>query len=135
MTTATNQELNINVPYVVTKKRISDLLCSAFEGGSNYWYEIAEFIAPPVLEFRSDENTVYRHLDYPLNEGGALLIGDREDPSRVPVRLDLEAIRKGLELFFVVVPRHLADFMAESDDAFTGDVFLQLCLFGEVVYS
>ena len=38
-------------------------------------------------------------------------------------------------LLFVETPRHLADFMSESDDASTGDVFLQLCIFGSVVYG
>jgi hypothetical protein len=32
-------------------------------------------------------------------------------------------------------PRHFGDFMGENDDATTSDVFLQLCLFGEVVYG
>jgi hypothetical protein len=131
------QEITINVPYVVTKQRVSDLLCSAFEGGSNYWYEITECIAPPELEFRVllRRRRRDKHLDYPLNEGGALMIGDRKDPEREPVRLDLETIKKGLGLFFVETPRHLADFMSESDDASTGDVFLQLCIFGSVVYG
>jgi hypothetical protein len=32
-------------------------------------------------------------------------------------------------------PRHIADILSENDDATTGDVFLQLCLFGDVVYG
>jgi len=32
-------------------------------------------------------------------------------------------------------PRHFADFLKEDYDETTGDVFLQCCLFGEVIYG
>jgi hypothetical protein len=32
-------------------------------------------------------------------------------------------------------PRHYADFKDGDEDASTGDVFLQCCIFGEVVYG
>jgi hypothetical protein len=31
--------------------------------------------------------------------------------------------------------RHFADFINQNDDAITGDVFLQCCLLGEVLYG
>jgi hypothetical protein len=31
--------------------------------------------------------------------------------------------------------RHFSDMIAENDDATTADVFLQCCLFGELVYG
>lgn len=45
-------------------KRVSDLLCSALEGGSNYWYLIEKFIKPPVIKKYADSAVVYDHLDY-----------------------------------------------------------------------
>jgi hypothetical protein len=32
-------------------------------------------------------------------------------------------------------PRHFADLVGEDDDAITGDVWLQLAVFGEVIYG
>jgi len=32
-------------------------------------------------------------------------------------------------------PRHFHNFLEENDDAETGDVFIQCCLFGEIVYG
>ena len=32
-------------------------------------------------------------------------------------------------------PHHYADAVTESGDAVTGDVFLQLCLFGKVIFG
>jgi len=128
-------ERPLTVTANITKQRISDLLCCAFEGGSNYWYQITKFIKPPKLEFRSDDKTIFRHLDYPLNKGGALMIGDDDDPKHNPTRLDLDAIQNGLQLMADKYPSHYADFIMENEDASTGDVFLQLCLFGDVIYG
>jgi len=131
----------MKVTQEISKKRISDLLCTALEGGSNYWYRIEQFIEPQKLEFMTDEPwnggkpQLFRHLDYPLNEGGALLISDRKQGGDLLGRLDLASIQRGLELMATKFPRHWGDFLAENDDAETGDVFLQCCLFGELIYG
>lgn len=130
----------ITLPLALPLSRVSDLLCSAFEGGSNYWYFIEDFVkptgAPKTWKQRAYPDEVFRHLDYPLNKGGALLILDKEgDDTDKVYRLDLLAIEKGLAVFAAKYPRHFADWLAEKDDATTGDVFLQCCLFGEAIYG
>jgi hypothetical protein len=135
MKTQTPQTLSVAVKHSISLERISDLLCSAFEGGSNYWYVINEFVEPKALTFRTDKDQVYRHLDYPLNEGGALVVGDMEDEDSEDKRLDLEAIERGLKIMAEKYPRHMMDFINENEDADTGDVFLQCCLFGEAIYG
>jgi hypothetical protein len=135
MNTQTPQTLSVAVKHSISLERISDLLCSAFEGGSNYWYVINEFVEPKALTFRTDKDQVYRHLDYPLNEGGALVVGDMEDEDSEDKRLDLEAIERGLKIMAEKYPRHMMDFINENEDADTGDVFLQCCLFGEAIYG
>lgn len=122
---------SISTSYSV--KRISDLLCCAFEGGSNYWYMIEKFNKPEKLEFRTDKDTVFPHLDYPLNAGGSLIITATGDKTRRT--LDLEACVRGLKIMAEKYPKHFADWVGENDDATTGDVYLQCCLFGEVVYG
>lgn len=49
--------LTLNIPL----QRISDLLCSAFEGGSNYWYMIKAQKAPSVFSFRADYKPEVSH--------------------------------------------------------------------------
>jgi hypothetical protein len=129
------QTLSVSVKHEVSLENISNLLCSAFEGGSNYWYVINEFVEPKALTFRTDKDQVYRHLDYPLNEGGAVIVGDMEDTDAEAKTLDLKAIQKGLKIMAEKYPRHMSDFVNDNDDAITGDVFLQCCLFGEVIYG
>lgn len=49
--------------------------------------------------------------------------------------LDGKAIQRGLDCFHEQAPRHYVDAIRENDDAETADVFVQLCLFGEIVYG
>jgi len=136
-TTTQQPTISVNVKHEISLERISSLLCSAFEGGSNYWYQIDKFIKPKNLSFRTDEDQIFRHLDYPLNEGGALIISDIEGDLNEPPwkRLDLDAIKKGLQIMAEKYPRHMGDFLNDNDDADTGDVFLQCCLFGDAIYG
>jgi hypothetical protein len=140
----------------VSERRMADLLCNALEGGSNYWYDIKEFIAPPEITFRTWDRTwaqsvggeepnavkIFRHIDYPMSTGGALVIqslAEGNEPDEIngntQWRLDLPAMRRGLQLMAEKYPHHWRDFQTGNDDAATGDVFLQLSLFGEVVYG
>ena len=115
--------------------RMCTLLCSALEGGSNYWYKITKFVEPPKLEYRTDESQVFRHLDYPMNEGGAIFIKDLFGDYPQPYTLDRKRMVKGLQVMADKFPRHFRNFMEENDDAETGDVFLQCCIFGDVVFG
>lgn len=126
----------ILTPVAVPLDSVSSALCSAFEGGSNYWYRIERFIKP-----RSFVNTpklkVYRHLSYPLNRGGALIVSDSDGAGEGKVktgRLDLASINRGLALMATLYPKHFSDLLREDADSTTGDVLLQLCLFGELIY-
>jgi hypothetical protein len=129
----------------VSLERIGDLLCSAFEGGSNYWYRIEKFVPPPGGVSYSwgqglGGGKIFRHISYPLSEGGGLFVtdipdGDEGELPRKGKLLDLNALRSGLAVMANGYPRHYADVLTENDDATTGDVFLQCCLFGRVVYG
>lgn len=126
------------VPVTISRESVRDLLIGAFEGGSNYWYIIHEFNKPPSMPFRYADDTVFRHVDYPMNEGGSLIIrtdDDSEVNGKTEWTLDLVTIEAGLKLFAEKGKQHFADFLAENDDAFTSDVFLQFCLFGEIIFS
>jgi hypothetical protein len=122
----------------ISKQRVGDLLCSAFEGGSNYWYLIEEFIAPPKVEQIAIPGETFRHIDYPLSEGGALMVSDRkaanEDEVKI-TRIDWPRLLEGLKIMAEKHPRHFGNWLSENDDAETGDVFLQCCVLGDTVYG
>jgi hypothetical protein len=118
----------MNVP----DQRIEDLLDTAFEGGSNYWYIIKKFNYPPGQDKKS-LGIEFAYLQLPLR-GGSLTVGDIEGdmPDKI---LDRAAIVKGLKLLSEKYPKHYADFLSENEDAITGDVFLQLAVYGDVIFG
>lgn len=117
---------------------IANLLCSAFEGGSNYWYMIVEQTQPEEYTFRTSKKQIFPHIDFPLNPGGSLKITTLEKDKIGGKRfwyLNLETIKDGMQTFLEDYPLHFADFVSGDSDAITGDVFLQCCLFGKVIYG
>ena len=60
-------------------------------------------------------------------------LNDGEEPTKY--HLTMDNVRKGLELMRDQYPRHYADLVEEQDDAITGDVWLQLATFGELIYG
>lgn len=119
MTTNT-ATVTVKVTHTFDRERVECLLVSAFEGGSNYWIKWAKSV-------REGDPFYDAAFDY-----GVRIRADGEPHSRL---LNLAAMQKGLQDMADHHPRHMADFIAGNDDATTGDVFLQLCLFGAVVYG
>lgn len=100
------------------------------------------------------------YYDYPLN-GGVLWLLNKYDEDANPkehdakpapwVRsefmkdkkrgdywryaLDMAALENGMAVFLKDASRHFGDWMKEGDDAITGDVFLQCCIFGDIIYG
>ncbi len=116
----------------IDNQRLKDLLCCALEGGSNYWYTITSYNYPPG-ETAETSTLEYPHLELPF-KGGGIIIEDQFDdfPEK---ELDMEAIEQGIQLLEKLYPGLFNDFMQENEDATTGDIFLQLCLYGEVIYG
>ena len=133
--------MNIKITHKISLDRVADLLCNALEGGSNYWYMIEKCKAPTFTWWgaHNDAKVKYSHL-YPFQKGGSLTISDEVAHDNLKAdkrvkRLTLSSLRRGLKLMAISHADHFADFMAEEDDGNTADVFLQLALFGEVIYG
>lgn len=58
-----------------------------------------------------------------------------EEKAEAKHHITLDNVRKGLELMRDQYPRHYADLVEENDDLITGDVWLQLAVFGELIYG
>lgn len=130
------------------KEIVSTLLCSAFEGGSNYWYRIDGYVFPEgktqkdleaekALHPNKFERTFYPHIDLPAMGGGVKvkdMYGDKGC-----VILTWAKCKKALQLMAQPGSKcgahHWSDVISDNTDGITGDVFLQLALWGEVIYG
>lgn len=149
--------LKVDVKQEVSEERIADMLTTAFEGGASNWCCITGYVKPKALKFRISKSQVFRHIDYPMNAGGVVIITDLYaecekgneppmgsgfrynfvgwKPKNKPFRLTPKTLKKGLQVMANKFPSHFADLLAENDDACTGDVFLQCCVFGDTIYG
>ena len=137
--------MKINVEIQIDEERIKNLLVSAFEGGSNYWYVIDSYnlgeTGLKISDFAEDgkmqdPDNYYHYCQLiPFVPGCSLVIADSEDDDKKEYTLDRAALIRGLSVMATKYPKHFADFMVEDDDATTGDVYLQCCLFGEAIYG
>lgn len=120
--------MGFQVAITITDEKVGNLLCSALEGGSNYWYDIVDFINPNNVKCE------FKHLELPFMDGCGLMIQDDEGDEE-PKLLNREAMQRGLEIMQRDYANHFQDFLDENDDGSTADVFLQCCLFGEAIYG
>lgn len=51
------------------------------------------------------------------------------------VTIGLTALTNGLNIMATKAPSHFADLIKENDDAITHDVFMQMVVFGEIIYG
>lgn len=124
----------VTVTIEIPIKRIAELLSSAFEGGVGYWCRIIKYIKPETPRSVIDNERIYKHTDYPLT-GGAVVCVETEIEDPHELVLDGAAIERGIKLMQEKYPRHFNDFLMENEDATTGDVFVQMCLLGELIYG
>lgn len=133
----------MKVTLEITNEQIKNLLCTAFEGGSNYWARIDSYKYAKGLEhkdfqdggkFQVKGNYWHPSQIIPLVEGCAVIIKDMEDSGKT-YTLNLETIHKGMAVMAEKYSQHFSNFYTSNDDAITGDVFLQCCLFGKIIYG
>ena len=101
----------------------ADQLITALEGGSNYWVGCVSPLYESVASYADPSNYHPRMTPRTFVD---------EDGSNV---LDWEALNRGYLIMRDKYPHHWADMVEETGDAITADVFLQCCLFGEIVYG
>lgn len=112
-----SKKLTISVRSHIKYEDIENLLYSAGSGAS-YWAE-------SELAYESEVKKIM--------EGGKSKIIDLEGGRTF--HLTLQGIKRGLTVMAKKEIRHFADFLKEDGDDVTADVFLQCCLFGEVIYG
>ncbi len=133
---------------VTVSQQVSDddmrgLLCSALEGGSNYWYMITKYVFPKGVGYKDfQEGGRFTLEEYwhpyeliPFVDGCALKFGEMGEDMPGEFTLDRAAMEKGIQIMAEKYPEHFADVISEDGDAATGDVFLQCCLFGELIFG
>ena len=129
--------------FQVTQEAVLNLLFCAFEGGSNYWYMNIDHEEPSDPSMVPSAWAEFSHLACPWGDGSVTICdieeyyGNDESVKGLETwKLNEESIIKGLDVFAREYKKAFAEFaLNDNYDGDTGDVFLQCCLFGRVVYG
>ena len=115
----------------ISTSQIMDMIITAMEGGSNYWYLIESY-QPTKWEKQINDKTLCVEV-YDIEEHhDAVREGEGVAPLGV---LTYQSIKSGIEKMIRDWPDAFQRWMDESYDAEDADIFLQLCCMGEVVYA
>lgn len=117
-----------------TQSKIADLLNGALDIGtvSRNWIQQAKINRPEGYTPKNSYATEVPFL------GGTIEFLTFEGDKYI---LDLKSIEKGLKIFLNLkyedgtTNKFVQDFLNNDPDGFASDMFLQCCLFGEVVYG
>lgn len=112
-----------------------DLLVTALEGGSNYWYLIDDVSAIDDKGFSDEEEDFENALWRFIVEGGSLEIHDVENPTEKLGDLNIEGIINGekvLEQEFNTFFTRIEDDNWDADDA---DAWFQCAVLGTLEFS
>ncbi len=118
---------SITIPGI-TWRKITDQIVAGIEGGISYWAKSFK----PDGEIDTEISPWYD--DEKIWSGDFRIKVDIDDEDD-PAFLTPESIRKGLEYLAANHLWRIDQIVKESGDAETGDVFIQACLFGDIVYG
>jgi hypothetical protein len=133
--TKTPKTQTVSITKQVTDQWHEDLIVTAIEGGSNYWYLFPEESMDLIenATFGSHEPFSIR-LWKAIQTGISIPVYDIEDESRIG-EISIESITKGEKLMAEQQSQHWQDAVNEMGDAITADVWFQFCSLGEIVYG
>ena len=128
--------------FTTNAENLSSLLSVATYG--NGWPDIRNYKSDAEKGLFNDCECIEDKWAKALLEGNGVVVYDTyeldeaetaEERAAAKHKITIDDVRKGLELMRDEYPRHWADLVEENDDLITGDVFLQLAVFGELIYG
>lgn len=125
------------IPFFISDQLIDDTLCTALEGGINYWAVDATPLVWPEAESKMFPGET-PYASEVVSMGASLLITlDPEvaDEDRPVYVLTAAMMRKGIRAYCKLAHTTPARIDDDPVDASGADVIVQLALFGEVVYG
>lgn len=118
--------------------KFADIIITALEGGSNYWYQLIDEdyrdkLPPKTVERQSlSERIAYALYTDPKFE---LPVYDVEEPDELLGKVTQESMYRAFELAKSDYPDAYENIMEEQYDASDADILFQLATMGELVFG
>lgn len=126
--------------------RIADFVCTAMEGGIGYWSQIQDTTCGPD----ASDDTLYDSKQWPkattpeyvtfaisphTNVVLGVLNDDESDFDGKRVNLNLNAIKRGLEIMAEKYPLSFAALVSGNEDQPDCDILIQCAVLGDAIYG
>ena len=125
--------LEVKATVRIPNQKIQDLITTALEGACRYW---ASFKFPPDYKEKYDS-----HEQIPFKDGNIAVYDVETDEllgylNRASIKVGLQLMADCKDMKGKQVPaRHFKNLATDNEDEETADVFMQLCVIGEIVYG
>lgn len=123
-------KLEIKFDVEITQQDIDDIMCSALEGGINYWCRKAEVVGDYLGEYASEQ----------ISRGGSLILYDAESSDKWELTLD--NFKDGLHQFLIDFQNNIEGdelngyYIDPSNiDGCDADNIVQYALFGSLIFN
>ena len=125
---------------MLSKQIQFDLLVTALEGGSNYWYFLPDLSKIPDVaqtpETEKFDKCLAARIWDAVQNGEKITVTDNDDDGNEPIGyIGLHELNRADELFLKEFPEAYGDAISENYDADTADIWFQLVVMGEVIFG
>jgi len=110
-----------------------ELLITALEGGSNYWYLLEEEACKIMSKYKKSSGS--ENFWMAIKDGKSIQIHDVEEEDSLLGTISYESMEQAEELLISEQPGHLADIISGGWDATTADVWFQYAVMGKLIFG
>jgi|TARA_R110000782_G_scaffold221245_1_gene308442 hypothetical protein len=128
--------MKLKLKLELTYETFENIIVTALEGGSNYWYMLGDTKGIPKRDDMPNEAPSQR-IAYGLwhNKDSELPIWDLEEEDELLGTLTYDSVREGMQIACDNYLEEINMMIGEDYDAWTADTLFQVLVMGEVTFG
>lgn len=128
--------MKLKLELELTYETFENIIVTALEGGSNYWYMLGDTKGIPMREEMPNKAPSQR-IAYGLwhNKDSELPIWDLEEEDELLGTLTYDSVREGMQIACDNYLEEINMMIGEDYDAWTADTLFQVLVMGEVTFG
>jgi hypothetical protein len=128
--------MKLKLELELTYETFENIIVTALEGGSNYWYMLGDTKGIPKRDDMPNEAPSQR-IAYGLwhNKDSELPIWDLEEEDELLGTLTYDSVREGMQIACDNYLEEINMMIGEDYDAWTADTLFQVLVMGEVTFG
>ena len=128
----------MKINFEITEEQLSDQLCTALEGGSNYWYYLGDIDRTHFIKGETLVDNLTRSFladkDYKLTVYDIESADEFEEMDKLG-DVTYDSMAKAFSMMAIDYPKQLSNIISGRYDGDDSDVWFQLSTMGEVVFG